>query len=321
MRLQELETRFSFRACDFRLATTVGEWSDRLHSVCGGFKPYARHGVDRVVGGIVATRAAGLIVHQVATDVDFVHRDSDNIRLDFSDHLLLLLQFEGACGVEQLGRQSRISPGDCILIDSAHPVKLFFQGQYSNHIAVHLPRRALLGDPAQPLRIAEPLGAEDPMATMLSALVAKIVRGPSHSCRGPQLRELLQHAIKEAFVAEAGSELAAPKDRVSGRLELARLLIDRHLTEERLTPHWLSQRLGISLRTLQEDFSTLGLTVTSFIRDRRLRLAREKLIEGRREGERGGIAGIALASGFNDISYFNRSFKKTFGCSPKEVDA
>ena len=96
-------------------------------------------------------------------------------------------------------------------------------------------------------------------------------------------------------------------------------MVDRHLTDERLTPQWLAGRLGVSMRTLQEDFNALGTTVTSFIRDRRLHLARDRLVEKQRGASDGTIAEIAYSSGFNDISYFNRCFKKAFDCSPKEL--
>ena len=98
-----------------------------------------------------------------------------------------------------------------------------------------------------------------------------------------------------------------------------RLLIDRHLTEQHLTPDWLARRLGVSQRTLQNDFNQLDVTVTSLIRTRRLHLARDQLAQMRRGDCETTIAEIAYSSGFNDISYFNRSFKKTFDCSPKDV--
>jgi len=109
-----------------------------------------------------------------------------------------------------------------------------------------------------------------------------------------------------------------PNERACGRLEFAQALVDQHLTAEWLTPQWLATRLGISMRTLQEDFSAVGTTVTSFIRDRRLRLARDRLVEKHRGAEGGTIAEIAYSSGFNDISYFNRCFRKAFDCSPKD---
>ena len=84
-----------------------------------------------------------------------------------------------------------------------------------------------------------------------------------------------------------------PKDRASGRLEFARAFVDRHLTAEWLTPQWLASQLGVSMRTLQEDFNALGTTVTSFIRDRRLRLARDRLVEKQRGADGGTIADIA----------------------------
>jgi AraC family transcriptional activator of tynA and feaB len=319
MRLQDLQAEYGFDSRDFHVRAPLGDWADRLRCVCGGFTPFARHDVDMVTGGVIASSSAGLRLVQVATDVDFVHRDSRSIRLDYSDHLFLLLQLEGACGIDQFDRQSIIAPGDCILVDSAYPVKLHFEGRYSNHVSVHLPRPALLGDRAQPVRLGETLSAEDPLSVMLGAIIAKISRVKFDLPRGPQLRHLLVHAVKEAFAVDAAESLAAPKERAVGRLELARLLIDRHLTEERLTPQWLAQRLGISLRTLQEDFNSLGATVTTFIRDRRLQWARERLSEPRPGNARRSISDIAYSSGFNDISYFNRCFRKAFDCSPKDI--
>jgi AraC-like DNA-binding protein len=130
---------------------------------------------------------------------------------------------------------------------------------------------------------------------------------------------LLFHTTRQAFAADGFEQARAAPDHPGARAEMARLLVDRHLTETRLTPRWLAKRLGVSLRTLQEDFSARGVTVTSLIRDRRLRLARDRLLETRRGVESGTIAEIAYASGFNDISYFNRCFRKAFACSPRDA--
>jgi AraC family transcriptional activator of tynA and feaB len=319
MRLQGWEAQLGNDAGEFRTLGPLSDWAERLRTVCSGFMPFACPGVDQVTGGVLATSPAGLRIVQVATDVDFVHRDSRSLRLDYSDHLFLLLQLEGGCGVDQFDRRNLIAPGDCILVDSAYPVKLHFEGRYCNHLSVHLPRAAVLGDRGHEAQVGVKLAANDPLSAMLRALVAKIMRVDFDQPRGPQLRQLLLHAVKESFAAEAPRDLAAPSERAAGRLEMARLLIDRHLTEDRLTPQWLAQRLGISLRTLQEDFNSLGATVTSYIRDRRLQLARDRLAEQRRGSARFSIAEVAFSSGFNDISYFNRCFRKAFDCSPKDI--
>jgi AraC-like DNA-binding protein len=96
------------------------------------------------------------------------------------------------------------------------------------------------------------------------------------------------------------------------------ILIDRHLTEPGLTSKWLADQVGVSLRRLQEDFNALGTTVNSVIRARRLHYARDQLSWVRRSSATT-IAEIAYGAGFNDISYFNRCFKKMFDCSPKNI--
>ena len=208
MRLQELEAQFGFDSDALRVRAPLNDWSERLRSVCGGFTPVARHHANEVTGGVLTRSQAGLRLVQVATDVDFVSRDSRSIRVDYSDHLFLLLQLEGVCGADQFGRQNVIGPGDCILVDSAYPVKLSFEGRYSNHISVHLPRHPLVGDRADAVNIGVRLAAEDPLAGILRTLVAKIMRFDVDQPRGPQLRRLMLHAIKESFAAEAAQTLA-----------------------------------------------------------------------------------------------------------------
>jgi AraC family transcriptional activator of tynA and feaB len=294
------------------------EWGVKLQSVCGRFNPFGWEQRKVVNGGVVLSDVAGTEIVQVATDIGLVRREEHDIRLDYGEHFFLLVQLQGVCAVEQLGRQSIVAPGDCILVDSSLPSSFYFNGQFSNHLSVHLPRQLLLSEKPNDFEVSRRLGAEDPMSMMLRALVAKILQTPSSHQRGGELRQLLLQATRQAFAAEWPGPLC-PNERASGRLELAHILVDRHLTAEWLTPQWLANRLGVSMRTLQEDFSTAGATVTSFIRDRRLRLARDRLVEKQRGADGGTIADIAFSSGFNDISYFNRCFKKAFDCSPKDI--
>lgn len=315
MQLQE----FSGRTPEVWGQSPLEEWRDRLQSVCGRFNPLGWDERSIVSGGVSLSNAAGIEVVQVATDVEVVRRNERDIRLDYGEHFFLLVQLEGSCGVEQRGRQNTISPGDCILVDSSLPSNFYFEGRFSNHLSVHLPRQLLLAERPNDFEISRRLAAEDPMSTMLRALVAKMLQTSSSHQRSAELRQLFLQATRQAFAADVPDTPLCPRDRAGGRLELARALVDRHLTDERLTPQWLATRLGVSMRTLQEDFNALGTTVTCFIRDRRLHLARDRLVEKQRGADDGTIAQIAYSSGFNDISYFNRCFKKAFDCSPKEV--
>lgn len=317
MQLQE----FSSWTPDIWSPAPFDEWRDRLQTVCGRFNPLGWEERSLVNGGVVLRDAAGMEIVQVATDVEVVRREQHDIRLDYGEYFFLLVQLQGMCGIEQQGQQSIISPGDCILVDSSLPSNFYFNGQFSNHLSVHLPRQLLLAEKPNDFDVSRRLGAEDPMSIMLRALVAKMLQTPATHKRSGELRHLFLQATRQAFAADAPDAPLFPKERASGRLEFAHVLVDRHLTAEWLTPQWLANRLGVSMRTLQEDFNTVGATVTSFIRDRRLRLARERLVEKQRGGADEGttIAEIAFSSGFNDISYFNRCFKKAFDCSPKDV--
>ena len=296
----------------------IDDWTDRLKSICGNFNP-RRADCNVVTGSASIMGAGGLELAQVANDLDVIRRDVIDIRRDYGENLFLLLQLEGTCGIEQRGRQSIIAPGDCILVDSSTPSIFHFGGHFSNHLSVHLPRQLIFADRATQLDVSRRLEAEEPMAAMLRALVAKLIRTDADDKRAPHLRELLFSATRQAFAMDAELDHSAPADSVGGRLEIVQILIDRHLTDERLTPQWLADKVGISLRTLQEDFSALGTTATSLIRLRRLHLVHEQLVQMKNVTSAPTIAEMAYSAGFNDISYFNRCFRKAFDCSPKDI--
>ncbi|MEO8137931.1 MAG: helix-turn-helix domain-containing protein [Betaproteobacteria bacterium] len=296
----------------------VEEWSSRLRSVCGNFQSRPCEDVRSVTGDVQHSVAGGLELVQVANDLAKVSRDHHDIRTDYGEHLFLLLQLEGLCGIEQHGRQTIITPGDCILVDSSSPSIFHFDGRFSNHLSVHLPRQILFSEQSSRIDVARRLEADDPMSAMLRALVAKLMKTDAGDKRAPELRKLFFNATRQAFAAEEGRDQPVPTDSAYQRVDIVQILIDRHLTEERLTPQWLANRVGISLRTLQDDFTLLGTTVNSLIRTRRLYYARDQLAS-LGTGASTTIAEVAYNAGFNDISYFNRCFKKVFDCSPKDM--
>lgn len=302
-----------------RAELAFDDWSHRLHGICGQYQPHRHDRSNSVTGHVRCLDAGGIEVAHIGGNLAHVRREQADIRRDYGENLFLLIQLEGSCGIEQTGRQAILSPGDCVLIDSARPSLFHFNGRFSNHISVHLPRQILFARAQDRLEVSRRITAGDPMATMLSALVAKLLATGGADRRAAPLRQLLFDATRQAFATDEEVALLPRSDSTLERLEIVQVLIDRHLTDEHLTPRWLADRLGISLRTLQEDFSEIGTTATSLIRLRRLHLAREELIQRRDAGARTNIAEVAYATGFNDISYFNRCFRQAFACTPKDV--
>lgn len=76
----------------------------------------------------------------------------------------------------------------------------------------------------------------------------------------------------------------------------------------------LSREIGMSTSNLYRKITSLtGMAPVEFIRYVRLQAAAGMLL---RDGAN--VSEAASRSGFNDLSYFCKSFKKQFGVSPKK---
>jgi len=299
-------------------AVSCDQWADDLHSICGSFNPRLTERGRPVRGAARGIDVCGMQFAHVSNDLDCVHRNWDDIRRDTVEHLFLIVQLEGSCGVDHVGQQATLDVGDCILVDSTKPTTFHFGGNFSNHLSMHLPRQTMYSGKRDKFDIARKLEGFDPMAIMLRALIAKIMSTPDSDGNSASLKDLMFNATRQAFVSDTDVLLNPMYESAARRMQMVDMLIDQYLTDANLSAKWLATRIGVSIRTLQQDFHGVGVTCTTIIRDRRLRLAKEKIeqikdVKGGRT-----IAEVAYSAGFNDISYFNRSFKELFDCAPTD---
>jgi AraC-like DNA-binding protein len=96
------------------------------------------------------------------------------------------------------------------------------------------------------------------------------------------------------------------------RLKAVLMILERRFTEPDFSAQKLAAAAGLSERYVNELLYEAGASFTMRLNELRLRKAAELLTRG---GE-GRISDIAFDCGFNDLSYFNRCFRRRFGLTP-----
>lgn len=111
---------------------------------------------------------------------------------------------------------------------------------------------------------------------------------------------------------------------VSGRdglgddlLAQARVIVRRHANDVDFDPTALADRLGWSLRSVQQSLRRAGTTPAELIRSQRLELAITRLQQPAWRAHT--VSHVAHASAFGSLSAFNSAFRARFGCTPVEV--
>ena len=84
--------------------------------------------------------------------------------------------------------------------------------------------------------------------------------------------------------------------------------------EKDLAPEGVARRVGFSKFHFNRIFRrTFGVTITEYVRNRRLSIAAERLAAGKYR-----VIDAALDAGFSSQSAFTRSFRKLFGVNPAD---
>ena len=240
---------------------------------------------------------------------------------DGSDRLLFNLG--GDAVARQFGREIVLHRGDAVVLSGADrgSFTTFQSGRIATVEVANSALLPLLGDPAAQCGRRIPGGT--PALRLLYGYLRSFLADAGLAMSSLQqlavahvydLAAVAVGATREASEIASGrgggggvraARLRAIKSDVTGRLDREVRLDD------------VAARHGVSPRYVRMLFAGEGASFTEFVRDARLERAHRTLCSPRFVHL--SIATIAFDVGFNDVSYFNRSFRRRFGRSPREV--
>lgn len=301
-------------------ALPVEKFEADLQAVCGEFCLRPAPGASTMKGGVARETVAGVEVAHVAADLQQITRSNRAIRRDPGANYFLILQEEGRSLMTQNDVSCLLRAGDMVLIDSTQSSEFTFFGEFNRQLSLHLPRGEMHARFGQGnVRGGTNLPRNDPTNIALCAVLHKVFSPtPLSSTANSFLREAMFGLIGAALHERSGDERNFGSDIGAAQVLMAgQNYIDCHYRDASLTIHNMADELGISLRQLQRGFSAIGTTPTKYLLLKRLEHAKRG-IEDRRANRRDDLfSSIAYEAGFSDLSYFQRTFRRAFGASPR----
>jgi AraC-like DNA-binding protein len=94
--------------------------------------------------------------------------------------------------------------------------------------------------------------------------------------------------------------------------------VNKHISSADLSPQLAALNVGISVRYVHKLFAGRKTTFASYVTLKRLELVRKELISPSCQQA---ISTVAYRCGFQDLSTFNRSFKRRYGVTPSKFRA
>ncbi|MGH8290732.1 MAG: AraC family transcriptional regulator [Steroidobacteraceae bacterium] len=242
------------------------------------------------------------------------------LRSDFADgddRLIFGLGSEALA--KQFGREIVLQPGDAIALSGADLGSLttLRKGPLATLV---FPQGALLP-------VLKDVGASCGRRIPGASPALRLLRGylnalhTSGGMSAPALQPLaIAHIYDLAAQALGASREAEEMARGRGvrvaRLQAVKSDIIGNLDRE-ISLGDFAARHRVSPRYVRMLFESEGTSFSEFVREERLQRARSKLLSRRFDHLR--ISEIAYEVGFNDLSYFNRAFRRRFGHSPGEA--
>jgi AraC-like DNA-binding protein len=295
----------------------LSEWRDFLRGVFGSFEVSCLP--DRPFSQCLeAAQFGSALLAQFAGTTGRMSTSSGIAATMRPDFFLCLRSEPGPISLSQRGRDVTFDPATAVLGACNDPVD-WRAGDRNAFLMVAVPQARLedLITGVEDL-VARPLDSSTPAMRHLRGYLSLLAE-PGGPGDDPALIAHIETTLIDLVTLALGAgrdatEIARMRGLRAARLQDILSDIRAGFTNPGFSPYDIACRLGVTPRYVQTLLHEAGSTFTERVLEFRLQRARSMLSDPR--CDRMKIGEIAEACGFNEISYFNRCFRRRFGLTP-----
>jgi AraC-like DNA-binding protein len=239
---------------------------------------------------------------------------------DNNGDLILIINQTGTATAYARGRDVVLHEGEALLMNTSE-VKVFDRHSHGGSLSFRIPRSVLSSIVADVDDVVMELIPQDnDVLKLLAGYAAPLFNDIALAT--PEFRRTAVNHLHDLVGLALGSthdanDLANGRGLPAARLRMAKVYTIENSNRRNLSIGSVAAHLGLTPRNLQRLFESEGTTFSEFLLSQRLARAHRMLTEPRLA--QSAVGAIAYDAGFGDLSYFNRSFKRRYGATPRSI--
>jgi AraC-like DNA-binding protein len=237
------------------------------------------------------------------------------------DLLYLCMTLTGTTVGSQGGREMILSDGDAVLMTNEEANWTMSSPSSVNIAGIRMPRSAIAPLVPRLGNMTMQRIARDTSGLRLVRKYLEVVADDDALAAPTSQRLIIGHfydLVALALGARSDAKALAA-DKTVGAVRLAAIKADivANLDDGNLNATVVATRNRMTLRYLHKLFESDGITYSEFVLGQRL--TRAYCLLRNPLHSRRAISTIAFELGFNDLSYFNRTFRRRYNATPSEI--
>jgi AraC-like DNA-binding protein len=245
---------------------------------------------------------------------------SGSLLSDGNDDIICVINLLGSAIVSSRGRQTILSPHQAIVLSGAEATS-FHRPGLARSFTLRVPRaimETLVPDIED--RFMQSIPENDEALKLLKSYAGWLLS--FDTLAGSQLLNVSIHHVHDLLTLALGAntdaaETAKTRGLRAARLRSAKSYIVAHSDRVDISIASVAASLNVTPRYVQRLFEMVGTTFSEFLMGQRLAKAYRLLRDPK--FTHAAISTIAYDVGFNDLSYFNRRFRRHYGITPRDV--